>query len=438
MRRIFSDQARVTHFLQVALALAKTEAAMGIIPAQAYEEIARRSKGMTVNWERLRQAVEAARHPGLPFLDQLAEACGSAAEYLHWGSTNLDVTDTAFILQLREGLNVVERDALQVRTILLTMAEDHRSTVMIARTEGMHDRPTTFGFRCAVWMTELDRQLERLVSVRTNLTAGPFGGSTGTLAALGARGLELQASLMAELGLLASPISWFSARDRITEVCLALAMMSSTMANIARAIVSLTGNEIDELREPAPPGRAAMGSIYHGANAVGCELVLTHARMAAQNVAVAMESMGHDRDHDSLGHFKTLVMPQSFMLAHAAVSQMAMILQGLEIHPARMRQNIDVTRGLVMAESVMMALARKTGRRSAHRLILRACESAVQGSLSLREALLQRREITTLLSTDEIDEALDPAGFLGCGPQIVERMIAAARAPQPRHRFAVH
>jgi 3-carboxy-cis,cis-muconate cycloisomerase len=429
MRQIFSVENLVSHSLGVEVALAKVEAGLGLIPAQAYEEIARRASGLSINWERMRVDVEGVGYPVLPLLHQLGEACGGASEYLHWGSTTRDVTDTAFVLQMREALAVMQRDARRVRTVLLGMTEAYQSTVMVARTNGMHALPTTFGFRCAIWLSELDRQIDRLERVRDDLVAGPFGGAVGTLAALGPRGLEVQGALMMELGMGAPPLGWLASRDRISEVVFTLATVATSMAGIAETIVAMTRNEVQELREPTPPNRRGMGSgLHHKHNTVGCELVMAHARLVAQNVSVVMGSMLQDYERDWQGHCESVVVPQSFELAHAAVSQMAVILAGLEVFPGRMRINIDITRGLVMAESVMTRLARKSGRRTAHRLVSRACEAAERDDCSLREALLRTKDVMCRFTIEELDEALDPANYLGCGPQIVAQIIVAAHA----------
>lgn len=244
MRVVFSDETRIANFVRIEVALAKVEADLGLIPREAHAAIARAGERFAVDWERLREDVEAVGYPVLPFLGQFGKACGDAVEYLHWGSTTRDITDTAFVLQLREALAIVETDAWRVRTVLLELTQRHRDTIMIARTHGMHALPTTFGFRCAVWLTELDRQLERLARVRTTLTSGQFGGAVGTLAALGDRGLEVQQALMDELGLEAPPISWFASRDNVAEVVFTLASLAKTMGSIAKTLVVMTRDEV--------------------------------------------------------------------------------------------------------------------------------------------------------------------------------------------------
>jgi len=241
---------------------------------------------------------------------------------------------------------------------------------------------------------------------------GQFGGAVGTLAALGEQGLAIQRALMSELGLRVPEISWFASRDRISEVVFTLAEIAGTMGSIAKTIVVMTRDEVREAKEPDVPGRGTSSAMPHKHNTVGSELVLVYAKMAAQYVAVALEAMVQDYDRDWQGHFESLVVPQAFLVTHAGVKQMAFILRGLKVFPARMKANIDITRGLVMAENVMMALAPKLGRTCAHELISRACNTAIERDVHLREVLGNDAEVTARLTPEELEAALDPANYI--------------------------
>jgi len=422
MRSVFSDETRVAYFLRTQVALAKVEADIGLIPAQAHEEISRRALGLTVNWERLRQDVEAFGYPVLPSLDQLGEACGSAGEYLHWGAATLDIADIAYAMQLRDALEILEVEAQRIGKLLRGMTEAYQSTLMLSRTDGMPALPTTFGFRCAVWLKEVERQAARIAGARMHLSAGHLGGVVGELAVLGDRGGEVQAALLRELGLHPSPNSGASSRDQICEVVFTIAAVASTMAGMAGTISTMSRSAVQELREPPPGGKRSAGVMPHS----GCDRVVVQARLATQNVTVVMDAASRDHQRDWLGHLETLVVPQTFLLVHSAMTQMAAILDGLEVFPQRMRSNIDVAQGLAMADSVMARLAGKSGRRTAHRLVSRACESALREGQPLREALIRSREVTALMSIAEIDAALDPSAYLGSGPQLVEQVICQA------------
>ncbi|MCZ2495757.1 hypothetical protein GN316_03205 [Xylophilus sp. Kf1] len=417
MRLVFSDETRVARFLRTAVALAKVEADMGLIPSQAYEEISRRAFGLTVNWERLRQDIEAFGYPVLPSLDQLGDACGSAAEYLHWGAATREIADIAFTLQLRDALSILETESHRVCKQLRCMTEAYQSTVMLSRTDGMPALPITFGVRCAMWRVELERQAVRMASLRTGLMAGGFGGTSSAVAMLGERAEQVQAALTRELGLKAPSDPWVSSRDQIGEIVYVVAAVASAMAAMAGTIAAMSASAVQELRESSPGGRCNVGAAPHA----GCDRVIFQARLATQNVTIVMDAVSQNHQRDWLGHLDSLVVPQTFLLVHSALTQMANILDGLEVFPQRMRRNIDLAEGLAMADNVVSRLARKSGRRTAHRLVSRVCESAVREDQSLRDALMRSREVTALMTAAEIDAALDPAACLASGPQRVEQ-----------------
>ena len=427
MRTIFSDETRIANYVRIEVALAKVEASLGVIPEEAYATIAARAPGFQIDWERLRIDIEAVGYPVMPFLKQFAEACGEAGEYLHWGSTTRDITDTSVVLQLRAAMGVIDVDLRRVKAALITLTQKHRSTVMIGRTHGMHALPSTFGFRTAVWLSEVDRQLLRLARVRGDFDTGQFGGAIGTLAAVGEHGLEVQNALMGELGLRAPDISWFASRDRIAEVVFAMASIAETMASIGKTLAVMTRNEVGEVREPEIAGRGTSSAMPHKHNTVGSELVIVHGHMAARQVGIVMESMVQDYERDWQGHYENIALGQVFQHAHAAVKQMADILQGLQVYPQKMRANLDITKGQIMAESVMMALAGKVGRKQAHAMVTDVCNVAIDKDEHLGAVLHRDAQIAKYLSADELDAALDPANYLGHALKIIDNVLDASR-----------
>ena len=425
MRTIFSDDTRVANYLKIEVTLAKVEAGLGVIPQEAWRDIEQKSHSFAIDWERYRTDVEAVGYPVMPFVTQLAEHCGESGEYLHWGSTTRDITDTSFMLQLREALGVLATDLDEVRRKLREMTAQHRSTLMIARTHGKHALPSTFGFRCAVWYSEVERQCQRLAALRAEPIVGQFGGAIGTLAAVGPRGLEVQSALMAELGLGMAEIAWFASRDRVSEVVFRIASTAQSMASIAKSLLIMTRDELAEASEGGGERRGTSSAMPHKHNTVVPELVIVHGKMAAQQVAIVMESMVQDFERDWQGHFETIAVPQTFQHAHAAVTQMHTVLSGLILHRERMRENLDVTRGQVMSESVMMALAPKIGRKNAHHAISRLCNQALEEGRLLGDVLRADPQVTQHLSARELSDALDPAGYVGLAAQVIDNVLNA-------------
>jgi 3-carboxy-cis,cis-muconate cycloisomerase len=423
IRKVFSDEARMEKFSAIEVALAKVEAELGIIPAAAYEEIRRGAQDLEIDWVRLKHETETIGYPVVPFLNQLRAACGASGQYVHWGSTTRDITDTATAVQMGEALACVDRDLRAVRDALVSLTRKHRSTVTVGRTHGMHALPTTFGFRTAIWLAEVQRQLGRLERVREEARVGQFGGAVGTLAALQEHGLAVQQALMRELGLRVPSISWFASRDRISEVVFTLAEIAGTMGSIAKTLVVMTRDEVREVKEPDVPGRGTSSAMPHKHNTVASELVLVYAKMSAQYVSTALEAMVQDYDRDWQGHLETIVVPQAFLVAHAGVKQMAFILTGLKVFPERMRANLEITNGLVMAESVMMALAPELGRTQAHEVVSRACNTAIEREVHLREILRADPTIGKNLSEAKLDAALDPASYIGSAEASVDQVL---------------
>jgi 3-carboxy-cis,cis-muconate cycloisomerase len=230
---------------------------------------------------------------------------------------------------------------------------------------------------------------------------------------------------MAELGLGTAEIAWFASRDRVSEVVFRIASTAQSMASIAKSLLIMTRDELAEASEGGGERRGTSSAMPHKHNTVVPELVIVHGKMAAQQVAIVMESMVQDFERDWQGHFETIAVPQTFQHAHAAVTQMHTVLSGVILHRERMRENLDVTRGQVMSESVMMALAPKIGRKNAHHAISRLCNQALEEGRLLGDVLRADPQVTQHLSARELSDALDPAGYVGLAAQVIDNVLNA-------------
>src|SRR5262249_41836185 len=326
-----------------------------------------------------------------------------AANYVHWGVTSQDAMDTGLVLQLRQGLDLIEADARQLGVALAKAAAEHKETPIAGRTWLQHAAPTTFGLEVAGWLCAVARHLERLRAVRPRTLVLQLGGAVGTLAALG-EDAEKTASLLAEeLQLRPAEVPWHAHRDRLAEVAVTLGLLVGSLGKMARDIALMTQSEVAEVAEPAVPGRGVSSSMPHKRNPVGCAAVLATATRMPALVSVLLAAMTQEHER-GLGGWQAEweTVPEILLLTSGALSQMQHITGGLRVDAERMRANLDATRGLIYAEAVSTALSRAIGHAAAHELVERACRQAVEEGRHLQEVVLSDAEITDHLPAAEL------------------------------------
>jgi 3-carboxy-cis,cis-muconate cycloisomerase len=429
MRAIFSDDALVARYLEAEAALARAQARLGAVPVEAANAIDSASRTIKIDFEKLGQETQIVGYPILPLVHQLAAAAGEAGRFVHWGATTQDIMDTAAVLQIRAGLGIVERDLRAVRTILAELAQKYRDTPMAGRTHLQHALPITFGYKAAIWLSSIDRHIERIGQARPRVLMGEFSGAAGTLASVGEGGLEMQRLFCEELGLDQPAISWHVARDGITEAVTLLGLITGTLGKIASDVMMMASTEFGELSEPFVPGRGASSTMPQKRNPVSSELMLAAAKAVRQHVAMMLDGMIQDFERATgPWHLEWVALSESFLLTAASLSNAKFMLGGLVVHEERMRQNLDLTHGLIVAEAVMMAAAPKLGRQRAHDLVYDACRKAIESGGQLSDILAGVPEIADALgSKDAIRHYCDPSNYLGlCGPMI-SRVLEHAR-----------
>ncbi|WP_395607845.1 adenylosuccinate lyase family protein [Pseudomonas sp. B22129] len=426
MRGVFSDKALIERYIEVEVALARAEARCGVIPAEAAEQIAALSTYAALDLALMQHETEIVGYPILPLVEQLSKICGDAGRYVHWGATTQDIMDTAVVLQVRAALAIVERDIQTVRGLLAGLAARYRDTPMAGRTHLQHALPITFGYKCAVWLSMFDRHAERLVELRPRVEIGQFAGAAGTLASLGDKGLEVQQALMAELGLGVPQATWHVARDGLAETLNFLGLVTGSLGKIALDIMMMMTSELGEVYEPFVKGRGASSTMPQKRNPISCELMYAAAKGVRQHAGLMLDAMIQDFER-STGPWQAewIAIPEAFALSAASLGQATFMLAGLEVRPERMRKNLDMTQGLIVAEAVMMGLAPALGRQVAHDVVYAACRMANDQGTSLLDALLAQGEATAQLDLAELQRLTDPANYLGLAPQMVD--IALAR-----------
>jgi len=434
MRGVFADESLLQYWLDVEAALARVEARLGVVPQEAADEISRKAKCSNMNLPSIAREMAETSHPIVPLIRALQRVCdGDTGQYIHWGATTQDITDTGLVLQLRDAVTLIEHDLLTLEDALLDLARSHRDTVMPGRTHGQHALPITFGYKVAVWAAEIRRHLERLEEARPRVFSGQFAGAVGTLASVSGRGLEIQEALLDELDLSVPVICWNTARDGITECISILCMITATLGKIANEIVNLQRTEIAELEEPFVMGKVGSSTMPHKRNPMICEAIVGMARLIRQNVPSALEAMGHEHERDwSMVHMEWAFVPETCLYTAGALSQMNRVISGLIVYPERMAKNMVMLRGLLLSEAVMLNLAEKIGRQDAHDVVYRASMRAFEDRLSLKESLLQEQVVTAHMSSDQIDELLKPESYTGFAGDFVDRVIAQANRARGR------
>jgi 3-carboxy-cis,cis-muconate cycloisomerase len=425
MRQVFSDENRVQCYLDIEAALALVQARLGLIPQRAAAEITAKCTLDIIDMEKLKSQTELIGYPVLPVVQQLVAVCADhLGEYCHWGATTQDITDTATIMQIRQALSLVEDDLVAISGHLADLARRYRDTPMAGRSNLQQAVPITFGYKVATWLSAIERHRQRLAELRPRVLVGEFGGAAGTLASLGADGLEVQAGLMTELGLGQPDIAWHTARDRIAEVGCFLGLLTGTLGKIATDVKLLMQTEVGEVFEPYTKDRGSSSTMPQKRNPISCNYIHACVAMVRQLVAALLDAMVEDHER-STGPWEIewIAVPEIFLLTAGALQQARSLLAGLEVDAARMRANLEITQGLISTEAVMMGLAPHLGRQRAHDLVYDISRQASVSGRPLLDLLVENEEIGDSLDRAALAKLLDPAEYLGLSGAMVDRVL---------------
>jgi 3-carboxy-cis,cis-muconate cycloisomerase len=425
IREIFCDRALIERYIEVEVALARAEAKCGVIPADAAEIIAERSKFADLDLDHLRHETDIVGYPILPLVHQLVKLCGEAGRYVHWGATTQDIMDTAVILQVRAGLDIVQADIAELRRILADLAVRHRDTPMAGRTHLQQALPITFGYKVGIWLAMFDRHAERLAQLRPRVLVGQFAGAAGTLASLGDKGLEVQHALMEELNLGVPATTWHVARDGLAEAVNFLALVTGSLGKIALDVMLMASTEFAELYEPVVTGRGASSTMPQKRNPISSELMLAASKAVRQHAGLMLDAMVQDFERATgPWHAEWMAVPESFVLSAGALNQAKFMLGGLVVDTAQMRKNLGISSGLIVAEAVMMGLAPHVGRQQAHDIVYAACRQVNDHGGTLAEALAVIPEVTRHFDRAALERLTSPENYLGMAPQMVDKVVA--------------
>ncbi len=428
MREVFSDFSLIARYVEVEVALAKAEARCDVIPREAAAEIARRADASKLDFDLLRRETDVVGYPILPLVHQLAKQCGEAGRYVHWGATTQDIMDTAVVLQVRDGLTIIEEDIAALRGILADLSRRYRDTPMAGRTHLQQALPVTFGYKTAIWLAMFDRHAERLAQLKPRVLVGQFGGAAGTLASLGDKGFAVQQALCEELGLGVPVATWHVARDGLAEVVNFFGLVTGTLGKIALDVMVMASTEFAEVYEPFVKGRGASSTMPQKRNPISSELMLAACKAVRQHAGLMLDAMVQDFERATgPWHAEWMAIPESFVLTAGSLHQAKFALGGLIVDEKKMAENLDISRGLIVAEAVMMGLAPEIGRQEAHDVVYDACRLANENGMSLADALSANPQVSGRIDRATIDRLTSPANYLGLAPQMVDRVLGAAR-----------
>lgn len=429
MRAIFSDHGRVQGMLDFEAALARAEARVGVIPASAVAPIAAACRAEFYDFDALAQAICSAGNSAIPLVKALGKRIAAeeadAERYVHLGATSQDAMDSGLVLQLRAAIELLESDLARLADALAVQAEAHTGTPMVGRTWLQHATPVTLGMKIAGWLGAITRHRQRLRELKPRLLCLQFGGASGSLAALGDQGFAVAQALAEELSLQLPEQPWHTQRDRLVEFASVLGLIAGSLGKVGRDLSLLMQTEAGEVFEPSAPGKGGSSTMPHKRNPVGAAVLIGAATRAPGLVSTLFAAMPQEHERSlGLWHAEWDSLPELCCVVSGALQQALVLVPGLEVDARRMLANLDLTRGLVLAEAVSIALAQRIGRDAAHHLIEQCCKQAVKQGAHLREVLGANAEVAAQLTAEELDRLLDPAHYLGQARRWVERALA--------------
>lgn len=437
MRRVFEERASFQRWLDVEVALARAQAAMGMIPREAAETIAAKADVALIDLEAVRASGKRTGHSLLGLLADFRRVIAhDHARYLHFGPTTQDIIDTALMLMIKDGYGLVLERLAGIMRLVSDLTGRHAQTIMVGRTHGGQALPITFGFKAAVWLSELSRQHERWTSARERILVGNMTGAVGNFASWGERGFEVQKRTLDFLGLGVPETVWHSSRDRIAEMMTLCALLAGTGARIAREVYNLSKTEVGELTEPSV-GKVGSSTMPHKRNPIHSEWVMVLEREIRANAGVALEVMGQENERDaSRWKNEWIAVPESFVYLSGLLNHLTVLFGGITVNEKRMLRNTDLLKGMLLSEQVMFLLEKHFPLPAAHEMVYRASTLAMEKDTHLIDELMADPEVAAKCRRGEIEKALDPAGYLGLSADVaravksrVDRQLAGIAAP---------
>ena len=428
MRACWSDEAIVQSWLDVEIALARAQAELDVIPAEAAAAIEAAARLEHLDWDALATATKRVGMPIKPLLDQIGAYGGDLVRRtLHWGATTQDVLDTGQALRIAASIAILDRELRGLLSQLVDLADAHRGTVMVARTNAQDALPTTFGLHASGWATELCRHVQRLAALRERACFGMYGGAVGTLASAGPDALAVRDRMLAHLGLTVPPGAWNASQDGVAELLLWSGLVHGTLGRLANDVETMGRTATSELREGE--GGGGSSTMPHKSNPRACNAIQGFTRTGTQLAGGAFALMDQrDVRAASMRAISWTVVPEAMLTLSASLARARGLVGHLIVDPGRMRASFAHSRGFVMSEAVMMRLADAIGREPAYTLVKEALARYDDGRADLADVLLQSEAIRAHLTADEVRAACRPETYLGHADALLDEALAACRA----------
>jgi adenylosuccinate lyase len=430
IRELFSEAQRFQSWLDVEAALAQAQAELDVIPSDAAEEITRKARIELLDMDAIYEGLARTGHGLVPLIWELDRVCdGEAGGLVHWGATTQNITQTGKLLQLRKAHRIYLDQLARILEMLADLAELTRDFALPGRTHGQHAVPATFGLKVAVWIDELVRHVERLRGCEDRVFVAMLGGGAGTLGSLGEIGMDIQERMAEKLDL--NPMSMPSRTtvDHLCEYVVLLGMLSATCSKIGREVYTLMKQEFGELEEPVPPGTVGSSTMPQKRNPKVSQDIVAGAAQVRALVPLALEAMMTEHEADRT---TSVMMDRALTQAAIAVGDilqyMIELFSGLQVFPDRMRQNLDLSGGLIMSEALMLELGRRIGRQRAHDVIYDAAQASVVENRPFTETLSDEKEVLENLTADQIEALLDPTQYTGACGLLSDQFAAQARS----------
>ncbi|KKN19196.1 hypothetical protein LCGC14_0948160 [marine sediment metagenome] len=425
--KLFTEERKLENWMKVEAVLAQVHAEIGNITKEVAEEINKKANIHYVKLERVKEIDKEIHHDLMAMVKGLAEQCeGEAGKYIHLGATSYDIEDNATAILLKEALIYIQNSLMNLLKVLITIIEERKNLICIGRTHGQHAIPTTYGMRFGVWAYEISRHLDRSSEVLDRISYGKMSGAVGTMASLGDKGIEIQKSVMAKLGLKPSFITnQVIQRDRHAEVLFLTALIGQTLAKIARENRILQRNEIAEMFEPFKIDQVGSSTMPQKRNPHKSERICSLARILKSNVIPALDNIILEDERDITNSAaERVIFAENFILLDYMIKELTRNLKGIEFNEIKIEENLNLTKGACLAEKVMIELVKRgIGRLEGHEILRKSAITAREKNRFMKDILFENEKIRNLFSKEDLTDIFDPHKYIGKAIEQIENLL---------------